>query len=240
MDRRNFIKTGTLAGIGGLALMKGMSLSAENRHFGFTAYVPEAPAYPLDALEPFVDQMTMDIHSRLHHKAYSNNLNAALEKADSKFAQLKLETLFETIDSLPADLQTAVRNHGGGHWNHNFFWKCMSPQAEQGQASELLSDILVKDFGSLENFKTQFKTAALGVFGSGWAWLVVKKGKAEILKTANQVNPLMGQQDKTVQVLLGVDVWEHAYYLKYQNRRAEYLDQFWNVVNWNFISAQLK
>ncbi len=239
MDRRSFLLKGSLAGMGGLWWMNSQALGAALAGDEFIVYSPEAPPYALNALEPYIDARTMEVHSTLHHKAYSNNLNAALANAREEFRKYPLEKLFENLDTLPEPLQSAVRNHGGGHWNHNFFWKCMTPNDTSKKPSEKLLNLLNRDFGSMENFQKEFKAAALSIFGSGWTWLVWNGVKVEIIKTPNQSNPLMNMATGSVKPLLGVDVWEHAYYLKYQNRRAEYLDQFWNVVNWEFVSTQL-
>lgn len=239
MDRRSFLLKGSLAGAGSMIMLNTPSLWAGSFDGEFFTYTPELPAYPLDALEPYIDAKTMEVHSGMHHKAYSSNLNTALSSAREEFRKTPLIQLFEQLDTLPEPLQSAIRNHGGGHWNHNFFWKCMTPDVKSRQPSEKLQSLIVRDFGSMENFKAEFKKASLSVFGSGWAWLVWTGVKVEIHKTPNQVNPLMNNPQGSLKPLLGVDVWEHAYYLKYQNRRAEYMDQFWNVVNWEFASSNL-
>jgi superoxide dismutase, Fe-Mn family len=193
--------------------------------------LPPLP-YPKDALEPNIDAQTMEIHHDKHHAAYVTNVNKAIAgKADleSKSA----EALISHLDAVPADIRTAVRNNGGGHVNHSMFWKLLGPKAG-GAPSGKLGDDIKAAFGSFEAFKEKFEAAGMGRFGSGWAWLVVNQGKLEVVSTANQDNPLMGKavcgaEGKPV---LGCDVWEHAYYLKYQNRRAEYLKAFWNAVNW--------
>jgi superoxide dismutase, Fe-Mn family len=193
--------------------------------------LPPLP-YPTDALEPHIDKQTMEIHHGKHHAAYVNNLNAALDKHPA--LQLKsVEDLLRGISTVPEDIRTAVKNNGGGHANHSMFWKLLSAKAG-GAPSGKLGDDIKATFGSFEAFKEKFESAGLGRFGSGWAWLVVNGGKLEIVSTANQDNPIMGKavcgaEGKPV---LGCDVWEHAYYLKYQNRRADYLKAFWNVVNW--------
>lgn len=205
----------------------------------FIVYEAEAPAYALDALEPYIDQKTMEVHYSFHHKGYSKNLNAALEKAADQYRKMPLTQLFAQLDSLPEALQPAIRNHGGGHWNHNFFWKCMAPVSATGTPSGKTEQLILRDYGSLDNLKKEFTAAAMSVFGSGWAWLVWNGAKIEIQKTPNQVNPLMNHAAGAMVPVLGVDVWEHAYYLKCQNRRAEYLENFWKIVDWRFVSSQL-
>src|SRR5216117_2223342 len=187
--------------------------------------LPSLP-YPTDALEPHIDKQTMEIHHGKHHAAYVNNLNAALEKHPALQSK-SVEDLLRGINSVPEDIRTAVRNNGGGHANHSMFWKIMGPRAGGAPTGKLGDDIKAA-FGSFETFKEKFEAAGVGRFGSGWAWLVVKDGKLEIMSTANQDSPLM----EGIKPVLGCDVWEHAYYLKYQNRRPDYLKAWWNVVNW--------
>ncbi len=190
-------------------------------------------AYPLNALEPHIDAMTMEIHHGKHHAAYINNLNKALEgKAD--LSSKSLEDLISKIASIPEDIRGVVRNNAGGHWNHSFFWNIIGPKAG-GAPKGKIADEINKTFGSFDAFKEQFGKAAVGRFGSGWAWLVVKEGKLVIGSTPNQDNPLMDVSDLKGTPVLGIDVWEHAYYLKYQNRRPDYVAAFWNVVNWDAV-----
>ncbi|MDQ0158635.1 superoxide dismutase [Alkalibacillus sp. S2W] len=193
--------------------------------------LPELP-YAYDALEPHIDKETMNIHHTKHHNTYVTKLNAALE-GHSDLQDKSLEELLQNLDSLPSDIQTAVRNNGGGHANHALFWTVLSPNGG-GQPTGELADKINEKFGSFEDFKDQFKAAATGRFGSGWAWLVVKNGDLEITSTPNQDTPVM----EGVTPILGIDVWEHAYYLKYQNRRPDYIDAFWNVVNWDEVSKR--
>lgn len=240
MDRRSFILKSTSAGIGGVILLNSLTDNLFAASSDFKPYVSEAPAFALDALEPYIDTETMRVHSVFHHKAYTTNLNKALEAQAKGVSALPLESLFEKISELPDDLRTQIENQGGGHWNHNFFWKCMSPNSGKDMPQSELKDMIIRDFDSEENFKAAFKAAALSVFGSGWAWLVWKQGKLVIEKTPNQKNPLMGAAKGYVKPVLGIDVWEHAYYLKYQNRRAEYIDNFWNIVNWDFAQNQIR
>jgi Fe-Mn family superoxide dismutase len=194
----------------------------------------ELPAlpYPKDALEPHIDALTMEIHHGRHHKAYVDNLNKALA-GNAGLEAKSIDTLVREIITVPDAIKGPVRNNGGGHWNHSFFWKIMAPQAG-GAPSGALADAINAAFGSFADFQAKFETAGLGRFGSGWAWLVVNAGKLEVVSTANQDNPLMGKPVAGCEgaPILGVDVWEHAYYLKYQNRRADYLKAFWNVVSW--------
>jgi Fe-Mn family superoxide dismutase len=193
--------------------------------------LPPLP-YPKDALEPYIDAQTMEIHHGKHHAAYVANLNKALAgKPD--FEGKSVEDLIRNLDAVPADIRTAVRNNGGGHANHSMFWKLLSGKGCSAPPGKLADD-LKATFGSFEAFKEKFEAAGLARFGSGWAWLVVNQGKLAIVSTANQDNPLMGKEISGAEgkPVLGCDVWEHAYYLKYQNRRAEYLKAFWNVVNW--------
>lgn len=192
----------------------------------------EIPALPYDfaALEPHIDAQTMQIHHGKHHQAYVTNLNAALEK-HPELLDKSLDDLVRDINSVPEDIRMAVRNNGGGHLNHTWFWQMMTPGG--GQPSGDLAAAINQAFGSLDNFKAQFQDAGMKRFGSGWAWLIVGQNGLEITSTPNQDNPLMEGK----RAILGVDVWEHAYYLKYQNRRADYLAAWWNVVNWEFVAS---
>jgi Fe-Mn family superoxide dismutase len=190
--------------------------------------LPPLPYAP-DALEPHIDAQTMQIHHGKHHQTYVTNLNAAIEKAP-ELASWSIDDLCRRINEVPEAVRTAVRNNGGGHWNHTFFWSIMGPNAG-GEPSGALGEAINSSFGSFSAFKEQFQTAGTGRFGSGWAWLVNDGGKLSITSTPNQDNPLM--EGKTA--ILGCDVWEHAYYLKYQNRRADYLGAWWNVVNWSKV-----
>lgn len=195
--------------------------------------LPPLP-YPYDALEPHIDELTMRIHHDKHHGAYVANLNAALEKYP-ELQQKTVEDLLREIDRVPEDIRTAVRNHGGGHANHTLFWLVMAPNAG-GPPTGAIADAITSTFGSFEKFKEEFTKAALGRFGSGWAWLNDVGGKLVVESTANQDSPLMEGKKP----ILGLDVWEHAYYLKYQNRRADYVAAWWNVVNWAEVNRRLK
>jgi Fe-Mn family superoxide dismutase len=188
--------------------------------------------YAYDALEPIIDAQTMTIHHDKHHAAYVNNLNAALEK-HPELGGKSLESLLSDLNAVPEDIRTAVRNHGGGTWNHDLFWQVMAPKAGGEPKGELAAAIDAA-FGNFATFKAEFEKAAMGRFGSGWAWLVRKGSGLAVLSTANQDNPM--SEGSTP--LLTLDVWEHAYYLKYQNRRAEYVSAFWSVVNWEEVSRR--
>jgi len=194
-----------------------------------TYTLPELP-YAYDALEPYIDVETMHLHHDKHHNTYVTNLNAAIEK-HPEFGEKTVEALISDLDAIPEDIRTAVRNNGGGHANHTFFWEIMAPNAG-GQPTGDIKVAIDEAFGSFDDMKAAFKTAATGRFGSGWAWLVINNGKLEITSTANQDSPLM--EGKTP--VLGLDVWEHAYYLKYKNVRPDYIEAFWNVVNWDKVN----
>jgi superoxide dismutase, Fe-Mn family len=197
--------------------------------------LPPLP-YPKDALEPHIDAQTMEIHHDKHHAAYVTNLNKAIA-GKTDLESKPVEQLIAGLDSVPADVRNAVRNNGGGHANHAMFWKLLGPKAG-GVPSGKVADDINAAFGNFDAFKEKFEAGGAGRFGSGWVWLVVNHGKLEIVSTANQDNPLMGKAVSGAEgvPILGCDVWEHAYYLKYQNRRAEYLKAFWNVVNWSEVS----
>ncbi|MCI0462172.1 MAG: superoxide dismutase [Gemmataceae bacterium] len=193
--------------------------------------LPNLP-YPTSALEPYIDTKTMEIHHGRHHKAYVDNLNKALE-GQAALQSKSIEEILREIGQVPENVRQAVINNGGGHANHSMFWEIMGPGAG-GKPSGPLADDLAKTFGDFAAFQAQIKQAGLGRFGSGWAWLVLAGGALKILSTANQDSPLMNGQVP----ILGVDVWEHAYYLKYQNLRADYIDAWWNTLNWNAITQR--
>jgi len=195
--------------------------------------LPPLP-YPSDALEPHIDKQTMEIHHGKHHNAYVTNLNAALEK-HPELQSKSVEDLIRGINTVPEDIRTAVRNNGGGHANHSMFWQIMGPNAG-GAPSGAIADAINASFGSFDALKEQFAKAAAGRFGSGWAWVIASGNKLTIESTANQDNPMM-EGKKPV---FGIDVWEHAYYLKYQNRRPDYVAAWWNVVNWAEINKRLR
>jgi superoxide dismutase, Fe-Mn family len=194
--------------------------------------LPPLP-YPTNALEPHIDAQTMEIHHGKHHAAYVNNLNAALEKAPELQGK-SLDDLLKNLSTVPESVRTAVRNNGGGHWNHSMFWQIMSPTGG-GAPTGKLADAIKSTFGDFEKFKEQFNAAGGSRFGSGWAWLVNDGGKLSIVSTPNQDNPIM---DGKPAPILGLDVWEHAYYLKYQNRRPDYMKAWWNVVNWPEVAKR--
>lgn len=193
--------------------------------------LPPLP-YAYDALEPYIDAQTMEIHYTKHHNGYVTNLNAALEK-HSNLAGKSLEDLVGNLNNVPEDIRTAVRNNGGGHYNHSIFWTVMSPNGG-GEPKGDLARAISEAFGGFSSFKEKFSNAAATRFGSGWAWLGFKGGKLSVLSMPNQDVPLM----EGLTPILGLDVWEHAYYLKYQNRRAEYISNWWNVVNWEEVARR--
>ena len=197
--------------------------------------LPNLP-YAHDALEPHIDKATMEIHHGRHHKAYVDNVNKALA-GNAALEGKSLDALIADLASVPENIRSPVRNNGGGHWNHSLLWKLMAPKAG-GTPSGAVAEAIKAAFGSFADFQGKFEAAGLGRFGSGWAWLVVNGGKVEIVSTANQDNPIMGKAVAGCEgkPILGVDVWEHAYYLKYQNKRADYLKAFWNVVNWSEVA----
>ena len=194
--------------------------------------LPPLPYAP-DALEPHIDKETMQIHHDKHHQAYVDNLNKAL--AGSEHENKSLEQLLASVGTI----SPAVRNNGGGHWNHSFFWEILTPGSSK-QPTGAVADGINSAFGSFDAFKEKFNAAGLTRFGSGWAWLISRDGNLEITSTPNQDNPLMDVAGAKGTPILGVDVWEHAYYLKYQNKRADYLNAFWNVVNWDKVAERLK
>jgi superoxide dismutase, Fe-Mn family len=193
--------------------------------------LPPLP-YDFTALEPHIDAKTMEIHHGKHHQTYVNNLNAAIEKAP-ELAKKSLDDLMRGVNALPEAVRTPIRNNGGGHWNHSMFWQIMAPKAG-GEPGGKLGQAITSTFGDFAKFREQFSAAGVGRFGSGWAWLINTGGKLSIISTPNQDNPLMDGQ-KTI---MGLDVWEHAYYLKYQNRRPDYIQAWWNVVNWKEVEKR--
>ncbi|MBL9000422.1 MAG: superoxide dismutase [Mn] [Phycisphaerae bacterium] len=199
--------------------------------------LPELP-FKADTLEPHFDTQTMNIHHGKHHAAYITNANKALE--GTPFADWSAEDLCRKLNSLPEDKRGAIRNNAGGHWNHSLFWKLLAPAGSGGGGSPTgsLGEAINSTFGTFDSFKEKFAAAGVGRFGSGWAWLIKNEGRLEIVSTANQDNPLMGKAVAGCvgEPILGLDVWEHAYYLKYQNRRADYITAWWNVVHWKHAS----
>lgn len=228
MNRSEFLKLAFGASAGLIAF----------RSFGLTPVQAEGPfkldPLPFDAgaLEPHIDKTTMEIHHGKHHKAYVDNLNKAVAGTD--MAKYNNGTLADLVKGISASTPAAVRNNAGGHWNHTFFWTILGPQAG-GAPKGALADAITKKFGSFDNFKAEFAKAAAGRFGSGWVWLIKNGNDIEITSTPNQDNPLMALAEKKGTPIMGLDVWEHAYYLKYQNRRPEYVTAVWNVFDWNKI-----
>lgn len=236
LDRRQFVKIGTLATAAAL-LPSVASAQAEG------TYTLAKLPYAFDALEPHIDAKTMEIHHGKHHAAYISNLNTALGKSPD-LAKMPLEKLLAGLPSVSDEtLRATLRNNGGGHWNHDFFWKTLAPADKSGKPSEDLDKAIETAFGSMEAFKKSFGEAAGKRFGSGWAWLIVQEGKLKIMSTPNQDNPAMKGTVPDSDLgtpILGLDVWEHAYYLNYQNRRPDYVTAWWNVVNWETVSERFE
>ncbi len=197
--------------------------------------LPKLP-YDFAALEPHIDAQTMEIHYGKHHQTYVDKLNAAIE-GKPEVAEKTIEELVTNINGLPEDIKMAVRNNGGGHWNHSFFWEILS--ANGGEPTGKIKEELDKSFGSFEKFKEDFAAAGVGRFGSGWVWVIKKDDGLAIVSTPNQDNPLMDIAEVKGTPVLGLDVWEHAYYLKYQNKRPDYITAFWNIVNWEKVNELL-
>ena len=228
MTRKDFVSSLFL----GLASTKAMASSSNNIFNTVDAFtLPNLP-YAYNALEPFIDAQTMEIHHSKHHQAYVTNLNKAVLGTPNEFTPL-----VDIIKNISKST-VVVRNNGGGHWNHTFFWEILSPKTTA--PSENLMTMINRDFGSLEKMQADFNAAATSRFGSGWAWLIVQDNKLKICSTPNQDNPLMDVAEVKGTPILGLDVWEHAYYLKYQNKRADYIKAFWNIVNWNQVEKNLK
>jgi Fe-Mn family superoxide dismutase len=236
LSRRQFVQLGTLA-VGATLLHERASAAETSAH--------SLPALPYDfaALEPHIDAGTMEIHHGKHHAAYIAGLNGALAKAPD-LAKQPLETLLAALPGVADEtLRTPLRNHGGGHWNHTFFWETLAPASKSGEPSEALAGAISSAFGSMDGFKKAFAEAAAKRFGSGWAWLILQDDKLKITSTPNQDNPLMKGLVPDAELgtpILGLDVWEHAYYLHYQNRRPDYISAWWNVVNWKDVSTRFE
>lgn len=231
MERRLFLRMAGLAPLA-FSLKENILQAAIPLHDHFT--LPPLP-YPTNALEPVIDTLTMEIHHGRHHKGYVDNLNKALDEAG-----IHTHDILDLMRRV-STLSPAIRNNGGGHWNHSFFWPLMRPPRENNVPEGQVRDALNGAFGSFEAFRDQFKKAAMGRFGSGWAWLVkTSDGKLIITSTPNQDNPLMDVAELRGTPVLGLDVWEHAYYLKYQNKRADYIDAWWKVVNWDQVAKNLQ
>ncbi len=236
MTRRDALKTVALTA-GALTLDPSM-LRAQNPPSTKLLYPFKVPdlGYPYDALEPYIDTLTMQIHHDKHHGAYVENLNKALADADPKIQQMSLDQLLTKLDELPEKIRTAVRNNAGGHYNHSLFW-LMLRKNEGGTPSGDVAKAIDDSFGSYSTFQQQFSDAATKVFGSGWAWSVADGKKLKIVSTPNQDTPISNRGTPEVPIL-GIDVWEHSYYLKHQNRRPEYVKAFWNVINWDFVNER--
>lgn len=235
LSRRRFNQLAAFSALAGGALPR-MAGAAEVSE----ATLPELP-YSFDALAPHIDARTMEIHHGKHHAGYVAKLNDALS-ADTSLSSRTLDDLMAAISGIADEkLQTAVRNNGGGHWNHSFFWETLTPADKSGKPGDKLASAIDEAFGSMDGFKTKFGEAAGSRFGSGWAWLIVKDGKLAVVSTPNQDNPRMTgivPPEALGTPILGLDVWEHAYYLEYQNRRADYVTAWWNVVNWDTASQR--
>ncbi len=233
INRRHFVKLGALAATA--VVLPATAATAAETHT-----LPALP-YATGALEPHIDKLTMEIHHGKHHAAYIKNLNTALATAPD-LAKQPLDALLAALPAVADEsLRTTIRNNGGGHWNHDFFWKTLAPADKSGKPSAGLVAAIDEAFGSMEVFKKSFGEAATKRFGSGWAWLIVKDGKLKITSTANQDNPAMKGIVPDTDLgtpLLGLDVWEHAYYLHYQNRRPDYITAWWNIVDWPAVSAR--
>lgn len=239
LHRRHFVKLGTLAA--SAALLPDFAAAASAAAPAEPYVLPDLP-YPAAALEPHIDTRTMEIHHGKHHAAYIKNLNTALA-TDPALAKQPLDKLLASLPAVTDEaLRTTLRNNGGGHWNHSFFWKTLTPADKSGKPSAELLAACDAAFGSMDAFKTAFGEAATKRFGSGWAWLIVQDGKLKITSTANQDNPAMKGIVPDADLgtpILGLDVWEHAYYLHYQNRRPDYITAWWNLVDWPAVSARL-
>ncbi len=235
LDRRQFVKMGSLAATA--AFLPGSACAAEPA----AAYsLPDLPFKP-DALEPHIDAQTMEIHHGKHHASYIKNLNDALDSAPALAGQPLDKLLASLPDVADESLRTTLRNNGGGHWNHDFFWKTLAPNRTSGTPDDSLAKAITSSFESMDSFKKIFEEAGAKQFGSGWAWLIVQDGKLKVTSTPNQDNPLMRgivAEGELGTPILGLDVWEHAYYLKYQNRRPEYISAWWNVINWTAVSER--
>lgn len=238
-NRRDFLKKSALFGLTSLGLtMTGnskLNTVEEVLHKisdGGKFTLPALP-YAYDALEPFIDKQTMEIHHTKHHQAYVDKMNAELEKVDTKI--LNSPYTFENIFAVASKVQPGLKNNAGGHYNHSLFWQLMKPNptAAENKPFGKLSEAIARDFKTYDDFKKEFSEKATKVFGSGWCWLIEQNGKLKIITTANQDNPLMDFAPEKGKPILALDVWEHAYYLKYQNKRVDYINNWWNVVNWN-------
>lgn len=236
-NRRNFIKGAALVGIGTALQTTAAETNMSRLILQTGADKFELPplGYAFDALEPFIDAQTMQLHYSKHHQAYVNKLNEALEKEPSLKGNT-LEAMIKQVGKLPESVRTAIRNHGGGHWNHTFFWALLKKGTQPGIR---ITEALTAAFGSVDAFKKEFEKLSASVFGSGWAWLIIENGKLRIVSTPNQDNTLMDISPVQGRPIIGLDVWEHAYYLKYQNKKADYIQAFWNVLNWEQVEKNM-
>jgi superoxide dismutase, Fe-Mn family len=232
MTRRHALKTTTLATVTATVAPAILAQDPPPGKLGSGVHVVPPLPYAFDALEPHIDARTMEIHHDRHHKAYVDNLNKAIA-SHSELKAKTTEEMLQALSSVPEDVRSAIRNNGGGHYNHKLFWQMMKKNGGGAPKAELAAAI-EKSFGNFGDFKTKFSESATKTFGSGWAWLVLHQGNLAIESLPNQDSPI--SQGK--QVLLGLDVWEHAYYLKYQNKRADYISAWWNVVDWDFVAAR--
>ena len=231
MDKRTFLKTSFLLGTG--ALIAGPAMARKEILSSDNEFKQTPLAYGYNALEPYIDAQTMELHYSKHHAGYTSKFNVAIK--DEGLEDIKLKEIFKNVSKY----SSAIRNNGGGYYNHNLFWKVMSPNAG-GEPSGKLASQITKDFGSFASFREAFSKAAGTVFGSGWAWLIMQDGKLKVTQTPNQDNPLMDVAAEKGKPILAIDVWEHAYYLKYQNRRPEYIENFWKVVNWKQVEKMFE
>jgi Fe-Mn family superoxide dismutase len=234
-SRKDFIKTGALVVAGSMVNTSLLQAAVQKIQQAGSTFILPKLNYAYNALEPFIDATTMEIHHSKHHQAYVNKLNEAINKEPS-LAGKTLEELISKTQQLPESVKSTVRNNAGGHWNHSFFWELLKTGTKP---SDRVVATISKQFGSMDEFKKQLEKAGLGQFGSGWAWLVKQGDKLVITATPNQDNPLMDVATVKGTPIIGIDVWEHAYYLKYQNKRADYLQAFWNVLNWEKVDVLL-
>jgi len=240
MNRREFLQWLGMLGLARLGLARQWKPAwlppTIESHQTYPFELPNLP-YPYEALEPYIDTQTMKVHHQGHHATYVNNLNKALSELP-EFQKYSMEALLANLHKIPEPQRTAVRNHGGGHWNHSFFWPLLTSKRQE--PSMALQKQIAHRFGSWETFRGQLLDAGARLFGSGWVWLILTpQGQLEITTTPNQDNPLMPVAPLQGKPILGIDVWEHAYYLKYQNRRTEYLSAIWNIINWAQVEANL-
>ncbi|MBS1636271.1 MAG: superoxide dismutase [Bacteroidetes bacterium] len=245
-NRRDFLKKGALLGLTslGLTLVGKTRIDAiedliEKASDGGKYTLPALP-YAYDALEPFIDKMTMEIHHTKHHQAYVDKMNAELNNPEN-IKLIGSPQTFEAIFKVASKVTPALRNNAGGHYNHSMFWQLMkpNPKADENKPTEKLAQLIARDFKSFDDFKKEFSEKALKIFGSGWCWLILQKDTLKIITTPNQDNPLMDNAPEQGKPILALDVWEHAYYLKYQNKRVDYINNWWNVVNWNTAANHL-